>query len=380
MPDFSLIDGFRMIDVDGLGYITPQNLAGFLQRNGIRQCEETIDGVLYRLDKDRDGNLNYTEFIDSVMPSDPRFHPKLKMRSVIDPSYTHSSLVHSSTPNKSQRTTKSPKKRPLSAKDKKSVSKSINFESPTKSKNMVQRNKARIVNSNLNVDVLRLKEKKELIALASIFKDHIILDKDLEKIKDQLALRLDFTIQDLFLHFSNSNSGSISELEFEIGLKSFKIFPQGNSFFLLFRRYDRNSDGRLDLQDFWNLFTPRACNYSHLLKSRFSSAKFRGKFSIETNELIKECFRNLFIAEESLEGMRIRLHSRPNFNASSIYELLVNPRQDYITTNEFRDVLRRANYFPTEKDLDALFSFFDTNKDGKVTYHEFTRALVPKFS
>ncbi|CAG9317494.1 unnamed protein product [Blepharisma stoltei] len=372
--DFTLIDAFRSIDDDYCGYITPQSLVRFLQRNGIKQCDELVHGILHRLDKDNDGNLNYAEFLDALIPNDPAYQPKFLARKIDEPPIVYY------TPNRPKRSNKSPqRKRPKSARPK-SSQKSSRYESPTKSKNIITRNKLQVSKSKLNISNLRKTQKKELVMLANIFQDHIIFDKDLEKIRDQLALRLDFTIPELFFLFSPDSSGHISELDFENGLRLFSILPQGNQSYLLFRRYDGNGDGKLDLDDFYYIFLPRSCNYSHLLKERIADPKFKGRLSIETQNLVRECFRTLFIVEESLEGMRQKLNSRPNFDSSNLYEALVSGQSDYITIHEFRDVLRRNNYFPTEKDLDALFSFFDTNRDGKVTYIEFIQALSPKFS
>lgn len=75
--DFNLIDTFRLFDVQGKGWITPEEVANGLF-DYFSMTIQPRDLLLYmnRYDKDRDGRLKYSEFCDSFLPIDP-FHAKL---------------------------------------------------------------------------------------------------------------------------------------------------------------------------------------------------------------------------------------------------------------------------------------------------------------
>jgi hypothetical protein len=75
--DFNLIDTFRLFDIQGKGWITPEEVANGLF-DYFSLTIQPKDLVLYmnRYDKDRDGRLRYSEFCDSFLPIDP-FHAKL---------------------------------------------------------------------------------------------------------------------------------------------------------------------------------------------------------------------------------------------------------------------------------------------------------------
>ncbi len=40
--------------------------------------------------------------------------------------------------------------------------------------------------------------------------------------------------------------------------------------------------------------------------------------------------------------------------------------------------LRRNEFFPTDRELDAIFNMFDSDRDGKISYSEFLSFVNPK--
>ena len=48
-------------------------LLSFTMNLGLEISQEEIAGVLRRFDRDRDGMISYTEFVDSILPTEPKF-------------------------------------------------------------------------------------------------------------------------------------------------------------------------------------------------------------------------------------------------------------------------------------------------------------------
>jgi Ca2+-binding EF-hand superfamily protein len=49
----------------------------------------------------------------------------------------------------------------------------------------------------------------------------------------------------------------------------------------------------------------------------------------------------------------------------------------YLTIDDFRTFIKKANLYPIEKDLGLVYERFDTDEDRAVPYEEFVRAVTP---
>ena len=70
-PDFNLMDGFQMIDLNGRGWITALELREALGEYKIYPHEEEILLFVRRFDGDNDGRLMYSDFCEAFCPKDP---------------------------------------------------------------------------------------------------------------------------------------------------------------------------------------------------------------------------------------------------------------------------------------------------------------------
>lgn len=64
--DFSRLDAFRAIDTHKMNCLLRDDLKYFLNRNGICASALEVEHLFFRLDKDRDGRITYTEFCDHL--------------------------------------------------------------------------------------------------------------------------------------------------------------------------------------------------------------------------------------------------------------------------------------------------------------------------
>ena len=59
---------FNNIDINNLGYFYEENLYIYLDKNGLIEDENDSDLLFIRLDKNRDGTVDFNEFEDEFKP------------------------------------------------------------------------------------------------------------------------------------------------------------------------------------------------------------------------------------------------------------------------------------------------------------------------
>ena len=117
-------------------------------------------------------------------------------------------------------------------------------------------------------------------------KQFVLLDKDLEVAKQDLALRPDFNILDFFRTFDEEDSGALGSAEVEAGMRRYGIYPNREELYLFVRRFDKDNDGKLRFSDFAEMVTPKQQEYAALLNNRAPSKSAK----VETISEVKRVF------------------------------------------------------------------------------------------
>lgn len=104
--------------------------------------------------------------------------------------------------------------------------------------------------------------------MVKTLKDQIEIDKSNEEARKDLALRADYNLLDGFRFFDLKSRGFITSSELERGLEKLGIFPTKDEIYLVFRRYDKDSDGLLKYSDFCKMITPQSIEYAKLMNER----------------------------------------------------------------------------------------------------------------
>jgi Ca2+-binding protein (EF-Hand superfamily) len=133
---------------------------------------------------------------------------------------------------------------------------------------------------------LRYEENSEIEALIHTLKQFVLLDKDLEVAKQDLALRPDFNILDFFRTFDEEDSGALGSAEVEAGMRRYGIYPNREELYLFVRRFDKDNDGKLRFSDFAEMVTPKQQEYAALLNNRAPSKSAK----VETISEVKRVF------------------------------------------------------------------------------------------
>ena len=70
-PNFSVHDAFQTVDKDGNGYLTRREFGLILAENGIYPSESELVQLLDRYDRNKDGRISYSEFMEEMLPKSP---------------------------------------------------------------------------------------------------------------------------------------------------------------------------------------------------------------------------------------------------------------------------------------------------------------------
>lgn len=69
---FSLYDAFLAVDRDRNGYITIDEFQDILRTNGIYADIKDLESLMELYDRNKDGRVSYSEFVQEVTPKSPR--------------------------------------------------------------------------------------------------------------------------------------------------------------------------------------------------------------------------------------------------------------------------------------------------------------------
>ena len=114
-------------------------------------------------------------------------------------------------------------------------------------------------------------EKSEMEAnLAYKLKNQMSEDIQVEFLKEELALKADFNIEDAFAYFDLGRRGRISHYDVKDVLNHLGVYPTLDDCFSLVQKFDVNHDGVLDISEFSRVFLPHDPVTSNQLQTRAS--------------------------------------------------------------------------------------------------------------
>ena len=217
--------------------------------------------------------------------------------------------------------------------------------------------------------------------LCYTLKDQIRLEGDLENAKQRLALKHDFNLFDAFRIFEKYSSGYITKYDLEDGLAKLGIYGPRQEINLFMKRYDTNQDGRLRFSEFADALTPKDRVYANMLNERRSNYNVRNPedaFSYLTKLDFTDLLKKMLRIEGQSEDIRKSVNRRPLFRISDAFEALDENKNGYLSKQEFGSLLEEHRLYASQKDLDLLFSKYDRDRDGRVSYSEFFNEILPK--
>lgn len=101
-------------------------------------------------------------------------------------------------------------------------------------------------------------------------------------------------------------------------------------------------------------------------------------FNLDTREQFRRAWRTHFQVEYHNEILRKALQRRPYFNTRDAFEHCDLDKNGFVTKAELRDLLHWNGVMATDAEVNGLLDRFDRNKDGRISFAEFSDELLPK--
>jgi len=171
------------------------------------------------------------------------------------------------------------------------------------------------------------KQKYVAEELAGALEEQIAFERRYEHAKEELVLQTDFNLMDGFRLFDYLGKGFVTLTEFYDGLKELGVAASYDDISLLFKRYDKDSDGRVRYSDFCSLVTPKRPEYEKILTTRppYYLHHLMPKdvyFSAQTRLLFRDVVEIAMDHEKALENIRQRLKRSALFNTYDAFNAL----------------------------------------------------------
>lgn len=198
--DFNLFDAFRVFDKNQRGYITKFETEAVLNSMQIYPTTEQMYLLFKKMDKDQDGMVTYTEFCAAILPSNASYQDILTSRT---PLY---------------------------------------FESEE------------------GLDTFQFQTK---YLFKKLIRKLIEGEVEAERIRQKLAKRPMFSINDAFSAIDKDENGFITKLQFKEILNQYGVFVDYNDLQELVKRFDKDEDGKVSYKEFIQEMTPQSPYKSH---------------------------------------------------------------------------------------------------------------------
>jgi Ca2+-binding EF-hand superfamily protein len=200
--------------------------------------------------------------------------------------------------------------------------------------------------------------------------------------KDQLSLREDISLKELFCIFDYNKKNNISKNEFKIVCKKiFGLYPTSDQIILVFKRYDKNKDDNLNLREFLGMIKPLKEEYaSFLFNKKKNETKNEGyqQLSMKSKKLLVEVVRGIIEDEGNYYKFKDDMINQNLFELNALWENI----SKYSNNNKGLDKLEMNKLLTdngcslSQYDLDVLFNKMDYDDDQVISYEDLTEEFV----
>ena len=220
-------------------------------------------------------------------------------------------------------------------------------------------------------------EKRRRMNLFQLLKDIVEKDAMIESIKESLAFCTDANLPDLFDFFDYSRKNAIGPMDLAETLKELEIFLSICDLKILYKRFDKDLDGRFDYDEFCDLILPRKYSIAKLMNERYPPSYFLG-FCCETKKNLSALFNAFVDAEKSNDRLRQILSSTPNCSPYDSFNMIKKEFNTEIYKEDLEKFMEQNGKYMTLFESELLMQRLDKNQDGVVSYDEYLSEIAVK--
>jgi Ca2+-binding EF-hand superfamily protein len=200
-------------------------------------------------------------------------------------------------------------------------------------------------------------------------------EKEIEQARISLSENRDFEPYSAFRAIDRLGIGFISYLDIREFLDKNRIICTNPELTALIKQYDSDSDGRLVLNEFYQVTLPST---SLVLRDLALQRGPYSRISLDVEFLLARLLEKELSLQRRLELSKKDLALRHDFSVISAFSLLDYPSTSLITRDKINDFLRRNGKIVFEDDIDAILRRMDIDGDERLSFSEFSDALRPQ--
>ena len=220
-------------------------------------------------------------------------------------------------------------------------------------------------------------EKKNL--LLDLFKTIVNTEVNTEKKKYLMSLNSQINLSDLFSLFDYSNENAISTYDIYTVLKNYFNYESNmKNIKLLFLRYDKDKDEKLNYREFCEMILPKKIEFAKMIINHFPDENFI-KFNDESNQIIFDVIKSLIDAEEEIYQFKIKMNSFQGFSIFECWELLKNKYENLINRTDIKHFLIENGVTIINDEMEFLMDYIKiiTKSKGDLNFNDLVRLVNP---
>lgn len=166
------------------------------------------------------------------------------------------------------------------------------------------------------------------------------------------------TVRKIFRHFDLDGFGTIEMREFKQSLETLGCVFKEAEVTALFSKFDKDSNGKLDYEEFANAFAIKGSGSNPNVNPVFSSER-------EKPNQVLDKVKQLLL-KRGAHGIR---------GLGLIFRRMDNNGDKKLDRYEFQWGLKETGHDVTPSEFERVFKYFDKNNNGQINYDEFLVAL-----
>ena len=227
-------------------------------------------------------------------------------------------------------------------------------------------------NNNLNNNLNQIE-----IGLSNLLWDIVTQENLIEKSKSNLVYCNDINLSDLFQFFDYSQRNGVSKIDLIESLKELDLFISNEDANLIFQKYDKDFDNKLDYEEFCDMILPKKFSDAKIMCEKKPPSSFNG-FSPDSKNKISNVFQTIIKGEKSIENNRRKLSTIPCSSPYDLFNMINRNSCPGIYKEDFICLLEKNNKFLQPFETEILIDRFDKDQDGIITFNEFSSEIAPK--
>jgi len=219
----------------------------------------------------------------------------------------------------------------------------------------------------------------------NVFLEYINLiifnENKLEHIKENLILREDLTLKEIFSLFDKDQNGYISIKNFQfICKKIFNLYPTSDQIKLVFKRYKKHLNNNkkdkfaLNVYDFIYMMSPSKSEYSNIINNKNRMDKTNTKLSIKSKNILIELIKCLIQKETDYYKIKKKLNDEC---LEFVWkEILKYSKKEKISKKQLKKFLEEYGYILDDKQINNIFFIFDKSNKGAIKHNDFFEEML----